>query len=397
MTPYSENPEQEPQPTAEDVVGSVDEVNPAEEPIALGYQPLAQSAPELRKPRVLPLVITASLISGLIGGVAGIAISDRVIPNTNATNYSLVQADVDTSIRPDGSIADVAAKVTPAVVFIAAEGTDVAATGSGFIVDAAGYIITNSHVISSAANGGRIEVTLTTGETYRAELVGRNIDYDLAVLKINVSNLPTLQIGNSDGIVVGDSVIAIGAPLGLQGTVTSGIVSALRRPVSVGDAEQSFIDAIQTDAAINPGNSGGPLVNAQGQVVGVNSAIATTGFNTGEAGSIGVGFAIPINQAKRIAEEIIATGESTIPILGVMVDMGPSTEGARIESVERVGPGRDAGLKANDVVVKFNDRIIRDGTELVVAIRAQRPGDTVEVTLKSGKVLSVTLGSRTVK
>ena len=388
MTPYEQNPEIQPEPIQETVVEPL---------LPSGYQPLEEAAPIVKKPRLVPLILTASLISGLIGGVTGFALSDRVLPGTNATNYSLVQADVDTSIRPDGSIADVASKVTPAVVYIAVQGNSEAASGSGFIVDSNGYIVTNSHVIASAANGGTIEVTLTTGETYKATLVGRNIDYDLAVIKINVSNLPTLQIGNSDGIVVGDSVIAIGAPLGLQGTVTSGIVSALRRPVSVGDTEQSFIDAIQTDAAINPGNSGGPLVNALGQVVGVNSAIATTGFSSGEAGSIGVGFAIPINQAKRIAEEIIATGQSTIPILGVMVDMSPSTEGARIESVEANGPGRQAGIKKNDVVVKFNDRIIRDGTELVVAIRAQRPGDRVAVTLKSGKVLSVTLGSRVVK
>lgn len=387
MTPYDQNPEGQPEVVTENVV----------EPVrTTGYQTLAEVA-AVKKQRIVPIVLTASLISGLIGGVTGIALSDRVLPNTNSTNYSLVQADVDTSTRPDGSIADIASKVTPAVVFIAVEGDLEAASGSGFIIDSNGYIITNSHVIASAANGGSIEVTLTTGETYKATLIGRNIDYDLAVLKINVSNLPTLQIGNSDGIVVGDSVIAIGAPLGLQGTVTSGIVSSLRRPVSVGDAEQSFIDAIQTDAAINPGNSGGPLVNALGQVVGVNSAIATTGFSSGEAGSIGVGFAIPINQAKRIVEEIIATGQSTIPILGVMVDMGPSTEGARIESVDASGPARSAGFKKNDIVVKFADRIIRDGTELVVAIRAQRPGDRVEVTLKSGKVLSVTLGSRVVK
>lgn len=387
MTPYEQNPEGQPEVVTEDVV----------EPVrTTGYQTLAEVA-VVKKQRIVPIVLVASLISGLIGGVTGIALSDRVLPNTNSTNYALVQADVDTSTRPDGSIADIASKVTPAVVFIAVEGDLEAASGSGFIIDSNGYIITNSHVIASAASGGSIEVTLTTGESHKATLIGRNIDYDLAVLKINVSNLPTLQIGNSDGIVVGDSVIAIGAPLGLQGTVTSGIVSSLRRPVSVGDAEQSFIDAIQTDAAINPGNSGGPLVNALGQVVGVNSAIATTGFSSGEAGSIGVGFAIPINQAKRIVEEIIATGQSTIPILGVMVDMGPSTEGARIESVDASGPARSAGFKKNDIVVKFADRIIRDGTELVVAIRAQRPGDRVEVTLKSGKVLSVTLGSRVVK
>lgn len=388
MTPYDHNPEGQPDVVAEHV---------SEQVVPAGYQPLENVAPVVKKPRILPVVLVASLVSGLIGGVTGYTLSERVLPNSNSTNYSLVQADVNTSIRPDGSIADVASKVTPAVVFIAVEGSSESASGSGFIVDSNGYIITNSHVIASAANGGTIEVTLTTGESYKATLIGRNIDYDLAVIKINVTNLPTLQIGNSDGIVVGDSVIAIGAPLGLQGTVTSGIVSSLRRPVSVGDTEQSFIDAIQTDAAINPGNSGGPLVNALGQVVGVNSAIATTGFSSGEAGSIGVGFAIPINQAKRIAEEIIATGQSTIPILGVMVDMAPSTEGARIESVDASGPARTAGFKKNDVVVKFADRIIRDGTELVVAIRAQRPGDRVEVTLKSGKVLSVMLGSRVVK
>ncbi|MEN9710769.1 MAG: hypothetical protein RL441_761, partial [Actinomycetota bacterium] len=290
-----------------------------------------------------------------------------------------------------------AAAVTPSVVSIAFSSASGAGTGSGFIIDSRGYILTNNHVVEGAVGGGSLTVDLPDGRSFDAAIVGRNSAYDLAVIKIDATNLPALQLGNSDGLVVGDTVIAIGAPLGLTGTVTTGIISALNRPVTAGGSgETSFINAVQTDAAINPGNSGGPLVNAEGRVIGVNSAIATMSSSmSGQSGSIGLGFAIPINQAKRIAEELIATGKSTNPILGVQIDMQSSVRGAVVTDVTADGPADKAGLKSGTVVSKVDDRVVLNGTELIVAIRSHKPGDKVVLTLDSGKQITVTLGSNT--
>jgi putative serine protease PepD len=196
---------------------------------------------------------------------------------------------------------------------------------------------------------------------------------------------------------VGDTAIAIGSPLGLQGTVTSGIISALNRPVTAGGSgDAAFIDAIQTDAAINPGNSGGPLVNGSGQVIGINSAIATMGQG-GQAGSIGLGFSIPIDTAKRVAEEIIATGTSATPIMGVELDMNYTGEGAKVTTVNAGGPAAGGGVQTGDIVTKFDGQSIPDATALIVAIRSQAPGDQVTLTVqRNGQTqdVTVTLGSR---
>ena len=228
--------------------------------------------------------------------------------------------------------------------------------------------------------------------------MGRNPSYDIAVVKVDRDALAAMTLGDSDAVQVGDSAIAIGAPLGLDGTVTSGIVSALNRPVTTGQADgnESYINAIQTDAAINPGNSGGPLLDGKGRVIGVNSAIATMA-NGGQAGSIGLGFAIPANSVKRIAEEIIATGASTNPIMGVSLDLKYTGEGARIQQVTQGGPAAEAGLQAGDVVTSFDGRSIADSTELVVAIRSHEPGQTVPVTVDRGGsevTVDLTLGSQ---
>ncbi|MEY3278354.1 MAG: hypothetical protein RLZZ426_840 [Actinomycetota bacterium] len=361
-----------------------------------GYQTLSEPlAPPVAKPRrIAPLLLATALIAGTIGGVVG----DRLNFGENGVLGGVVdlyQADADTSARPDGSIAQIAAAVTPAVVSISVNTAAGSGTGSGFIIDSTGYIITNNHVVAGATSNGEITVDLTDGRTFAAVIVGRNSAYDLAVLKINSTNLPTLVLGNSDGLVVGDTVIAVGAPLGLQGTVTTGIISALDRPVTAGGSgDMSYINAVQTDAAINPGNSGGPLTNAQGEVIGVNSAIAVlNSSSSSQSGSIGLGFAIPINAAKRIAEEIIQTGSSTVPIVGVQLDMNSTVRGAYLSTVEPNGPAAKAGLKAGQVVTKVDGRTVRTAVEFVVTIRDREPGDTVTLTIESGETFKVVLGA----
>ena len=263
-----------------------------------------------------------------------------------------------------------------------------------------GYILTNNHVVAGAADGaGTLTVTFQDGTTKSATIVGRDLSYDLAVVKVEGTGLKTATLGNSSGVVVGDSSIAIGSPLGLEGTVTSGIVSALNRPVTAGGSgESSYISAIQTDAAINPGNSGGPLVDAQGKVIGVNSAIASLGQGQagGQSGSIGLGFAIPVNQAKRVADEIIATGHATHPIIGVSVDMRFAGQGAQISEVTPNGPAAKAGIKPGDVITKVDGHTVANATEMIVAVRSHAPGETVTVTVGSGgsaRDVQLTLGS----
>lgn len=342
-------------------------------------------------------VVVLSLLFGSAGGVGAYLAADRLNIGGNQTSITLQQSDADLSSRAEGSIAAIAEAVTPSVVSISVESATSAGSGSGFVIDSRGYILTNNHVVESAANGGSIVVELSDGRAFDASIVGRNSAYDLAVIKIKASDLVALALGNSDGLVVGDTVVAIGAPLGLSGTVTTGIISALNRPVTAGGSgETSFINAVQTDAAINPGNSGGPLVNGEGRVIGVNSAIATMSSSmNSQSGSIGLGFAIPINQAKRIAEELISTGKSTNPIVGVQIDMQSSARGATITDVTSGGPADSGGLRVGDVVSKVNDRSIMNGTEFIVAIRSYSPGDTVKLTLASGKTITVTLGANT--
>jgi len=374
----------------------------SEDVVAPIVEPPIQPAPAVHtaapKPagvgRIVPIVVATSLLAGAAGGVGGYQLADRFGGGTHAITLS--QSSSGSSARPDGSIAAIAKAVTPAVVSIAFTGATGSGTGSGFIIDANGYILTNNHVVANAVNGGSITVNLPDGRSFPATIVGRNSAYDLAVVKIKADNLSTVQLGNSDSVVVGDTVVAIGAPLGLDSTVTSGIISALNRPVTAGGSgEAAYINAIQTDAAINPGNSGGPLVDGQGKVIGVNSAIATLGSAYGgESGSIGLGFSIPINQATRIAQELIATGKSTVPVLGVELSMADTTSGAAIAGVTAKGPAQVAGLATGDVVTKIDGRIVRNGTEFIVAVRSHNPGDKITLTLSGGKTLTVTLGAK---
>ena len=295
----------------------------------------------------------------------------------------------------------ISALVTPTVVSISVTSTDGSGTGSGSIYKSnanTSFIITNNHVIESAVTTGTIKVEFTNGDQVAATIVGRDPMYDLAVLSIKTGNLPTIAIGDSSKVSVGDPVLAIGSPLGLASTVTSGIISALNRPVTTGDeVSQSYVNAIQTDAAINPGNSGGALVDAQGRIVGVNSAIATLSSG-GTSGSIGLGFSIPINEAKRVIDEIIATGKSTRPVLGVFFDTTYTGIGARIL---RLSPGEGAekaGIPAGSVIRTIDGVKIADEVAAIVKIRSYAPGATITVVVdlpNSGgsKSFKITLGT----
>ncbi len=295
----------------------------------------------------------------------------------------------------------ISALVTPTVVSISVTSTAGSGTGSGSIyksTSSTSYIITNNHVIETAVTTGTIKVEFTNGDQVAATIVGRDPMYDLAVLAIKTGNLPTIAVGDSSKVSVGDPVLAIGSPLGLASTVTSGIVSALNRPVTAGTAgSESYVNAIQTDAAINPGNSGGALVDAQGRIIGVNSAIATLSSG-GTSGSIGLGFSIPINEAKRVIDEIIATGKSTRPVLGVFFDTAYTGVGARIQ---RLSPGEGAekaGIPAGSVIRSIDGVKIPDEVAAIVKIRSYAPGTTVTVVVdlpNSGgsKSFKVTLGT----
>jgi len=352
-----------------------------------------------RKNTPLSAVIVISLVfGGTAGGALGYLAADFSNGVSNSTSQ-VSETSKPVAITPaTETVSQIVQNVKPSVVSIKAEGSSGSGTGSGFIYREDGYIVTNNHVAAPAINGGKLTVYLEDKTSFVAKLVGRNASYDLAVLKIDATGLKPVNIGDSNAINVGDLTVAFGSPLGLTGTVTSGIVSAINRPVTAGGADdQSFISAIQTDAAINPGNSGGPLVNGQGQVIGVNSAIATLGNGT-QSGSIGLGFAIPINQAQRVITEIIESGKSTTPIAGISIDSTYDGVGAKIAEVVADGPAASTDLKVGDIVTKINGEVIEDSTELIVAIRRNNPGDTIVLTVKNTagteREVSVVLGSR---
>jgi len=360
-------------------------------PVSYSEQSAGSASPAVKK------AIIAGVISGLLAGMIGF-MGASMIGNTPAPSISLPASSGDTSPRADDSIAGIAQAVLPVVVSIDVSSSQGSGTGSGFIIRSTAnesFVLTNNHVVDGAGGSQDITVTFQDQTQETATIVGTDASYDLAVLRIDRGNLPVAALGDSDDVVVGDATIAIGSPLGLTGTVTSGIVSALNRPVTAGDAtDVSFISAIQTDAAINPGNSGGPLVNSRGEVIGINSAIATTGSSvSGQSGSIGLGFAIPINQARRVATELIETGSSSYPVIGVQLDMSYEGQGALVQSVVEGGPASETDLAAGDVITAIDGVKVSDGTELVVRIRAKNPGDVVDLTLEDGSVIEVTLGS----
>ena len=294
----------------------------------------------------------------------------------------------------------IASLVTPSVVSISVSTASGGGTGSGSVYksnSSSSYIITNNHVVSTTGSSATIKVELSNGDQYPAKIVGQDPGYDLAVLQIQMGNLPAVTLGDSTKVNVGDPVLAIGSPLGLASTVTSGIISALNRPVSTGTADaQSYVNAIQTDAAINPGNSGGALIDSQGRIIGVNSASAT--LSSGSAsGSIGLGFSIPINEAKRVIDEIIATGKSTRPVLGVYFDPNYSAGGARIARLSANEGAEKAGIPVGSIIRSIDGFKIPDTDTAIVRIRSYVPGTTVTIVVElptgGNKTFRVTLGS----
>ncbi|MFM9135499.1 MAG: S1C family serine protease [bacterium] len=399
----------------------------ADDPFPRAPEPVPMP-PRSRRRRSVPIAalvagavavaLVVAVVGGLVGGALGYVAGVTSRPPTAAPapgpapGGGEVADPADPDPVPDpgsdpqppqaplapGTIAEVVASALPAVVSLEVGGDGVGgAAGSGFVIRNDGFILTNNHVVESAVDdGASLDVVFTDGYRVAGRVVGRNVSYDLAVVAVDRDRLPVLELGDSDALSVGETVIAIGSPLGLAGTVTSGIVSAVDRPVTVGEGEgSSYINAVQTDAAINPGNSGGPLLDSSGRVVGVNSAIATVA-DDGRAGNIGLGFAIPSVQASRIAGEIIETGSSVTPIIGVTLAEADG-DGALLETVEPGGPADDAGLRAGDLVVEADGRRVANPDELVVAIRDRAPGDTLVVTVErdgATEEFRIILGSR---
>lgn len=348
-----------------------------------------QFAPAPKKSRIGAAVVGGAAVTALLGGAIGGAVGYTVASN-NSTSTVAIASSESGSVGPNlasasgNSVVDLAAAVQPAVVQLDVSGGSGSGTGSGFVISPDGYIVTNNHVAGPAGKDGSINVTFADGKTATGKLVGASPDYDLAVVKVDRTGLDSVPMGVSRDLKVGQSVIAIGSPLGLQGTVTTGIVSALDRPVTAGESQgdTSFINAIQTDAAINPGNSGGPLINAAGEVIGVNSAIASMGAAAGQqAGSIGLGFAIPIDTVKRITNELIKNGSASTPVIGVQLDTGYTGDGAKVGEVTPGGAAEAAGMQSGDVITKIEGKKVVDSTALVVAIRSNAPGDTITLTV----------------
>lgn len=347
---------------------------------------------------LVALAVVIALVSSLLASV-GTYLVTRSGSDTDPS-FSLGPPPTGNSqSRDPQSVAGVAARVLPSVVSLEVGSGIEGASGSGFLIKG-GYIVTNNHVVAMAAKSGEIRISFNNRKTTAGRIVGRDPGSDLAVVKPEETfGTPEITLGNSDQVVVGDPVIAIGSPLGLTGTVTTGIVSSLNRPVVAGDEsgqqqeEQAYISAIQTDAAINPGNSGGPLVNAKGEVVGVNSAIATLSKSmSSQSGSIGLGFAIPVNQTRRVAEEIVTTGKAKKPKIGIILDTEYKGLGVRIatepaqgrQPVDADGPASKAGLKAGDVILEMDGLRLQDEVELIALVRSKDPGSKITIKYTRG-------------
>ncbi|MFI1164815.1 S1C family serine protease [Streptomyces sp. NPDC020801] len=359
-------------------------------------------------------VLVAALVAGGLGGGIGYTLARN--DDSGSTTVSASDTGASQVKRDPNSVAGVAAKALPSTVTIEAENNSgQGGTGTGFVFDAQGHIVTNNHVVADAVDGGKLTATFPDGKKYDAEIVGHAQGYDVAVIKLKnpPSDLKPLPLGDSDRMAVGDETIAIGAPFGLSNTVTTGIISAKNRPVASSDgssgSKASYMSALQTDASINPGNSGGPLLDARGAVIGINSAIQSTGSGglggSGQSGSVGLGFAIPINQAKYVAQQLIKTGKPVYAKIGASVSLEDSTNGAKITdqgvsgsaAVEPGGPADKAGLKPGDVISKLDDRVIDSGPTLIGEIWTHKPGDKVTITYQRGgkeHTVDLTLGSR---
>ena len=366
------------------------------------------AAPE-PKPRRGGRLVAVGVLTAVLGGLAGgglVAALDHNDP-TVAGGITVQGSSAPAAANQSGTAEAAAATAMKSVVTLSVRGQQEGGTGSGIVIRSDGYILTNEHVTAVADGGGSITVAFSDGRTAPAKLVGADKATDLAVVKVNLTGLTAATFADSGAIKVGQTVVAVGSPLGLNGTVTEGIVSALHRPTSGASDNSAVIDAIQTDAAINPGNSGGALVDLGGRVVGINQSIATAGSNSGplgqqgEPGNIGIGFAIPSDTAVRVSQQLIASGKATHAQLGVETQTATSNDqqtaiGATIASVTPGSAADKAGIKAGDVVTKVNDRVIGQSEDLAATIRSYAPGTKVTLTIKNGndtRTVSVTLGS----
>ncbi|GAA0543191.1 hypothetical protein GCM10010172_25880 [Paractinoplanes ferrugineus] len=351
-------------------------VGPAPEPVTDPDAPRRSLTP------ILLICLVTSLLAGGLGGTLGFVFAVKGgFANSSGSSLGASPTEAPAAVnRAPDSNAGVVSKVLPSVVTVRVTG----AIGSGFIVSTDGYVITNDHVVEGA--GETMSVSFSDGSTASAKLVGRDPESDIAVIKVAKSGLPAVSLGDSDQLAVGDPVFAFGSPLALVNTVTAGIVSALDRTIQAGEpgGTTRYYAAVQTDAAVNQGNSGGPLVNAAGQVVGVNSVIRSVSGTETQAGNIGLAFAIPINQAKRIAGDIIDHGKARRTVIGAEVVTGTSTAGARLRSVDPAGPAGSAGLKAGDVVTRLDHHILEDGSDLIALVRKYAPGTVIPVEYRRG-------------
>jgi putative serine protease PepD len=381
-----------------------------------------QMANEPKRSRRTGWIVAAALLAGVGGGVGGAAGYDyldepdaTVASGAPSTSTPEISLPVGTRAKRSASIQAVAQAVLPSVVKIDEITSAGSGSGSGIILTSDGLIMTNNHVVSlaadaadaaDAAEGGRIVVSFNDGTTASAKIVGRDPMTDIAVIQAeDVSGLTPARLGRSSELAVGEQVVAIGSPFGLESTVTSGIVSALGRPVSTGSqteqSESTTFPAIQTDAAINPGNSGGPLVNMAGDVVGINSAIRTTGSTSGEAGSIGLGFAIPIDETRPIVQQLRNGETPTHARIGVTVQNAANVNGlaggAKVDEVDPDGAAAETNLEPGDVITKIGNTLVTSADGLVANVRTYRPGDTVQLTVMSKdgeeRTIAVTLGS----
>ena len=397
--------------------------------------PRAARAARARGPRSPVPTVLASLVAGVVGGLGGGLLVQGGLPGQQLPAGAPAQSTPDqgtpdqgtaaTSPRPagdadaavtssstplpparppaaDGSITGLSRAVLPSVALVSLGAGGRSGQGSAFVIRGDGYLLTNHHVAAGPAAGG-ISVQLPGREPMEAEVVGSDAVYDIAVLRVDADGLVALPFADSGAVEVGQTVVAVGAPLGLDSTVTSGIVSALNRPVVAGEAQdRSYINAIQTDAAINPGNSGGPLLDLEGRVVGVNSAIAQLPSGAmGPAGSIGLGFAIPADQAERTATQIIETGRSQHPVMGVNIDLRHTGDGARVlvereDGVSPVVPGGPAdlaGIRPGEIILAVDGTRVTDSQHLLVLLRSHAVGDSVELLVRDdrGQERTVTL------
>jgi putative serine protease PepD len=346
---------------------------------------------------ILLICLVTALLAGGLGGTLGYVFAVRGGVGARTT-LGAQAAQVPSAVnRAPDSLAGVAKKVAPSVVTVRITG----ALGSGFILSADGYVLTNDHVIDG--NDGNISVVFSDGSTASAKLVGRDQESDVAVIKVAKTGLTPIAFGNSDQVAVGDPVLAFGSPLALSGTVTEGIVSALDRTLTSSEGgTDRYYRSIQTDAAVNQGNSGGPLVDAAGQVIGMNSVIRSLSASEATSGNIGIAFAIPFNQARRLAEALIETGKAPRTVIGADVSSSDSSigstggAGAKLQSVQSGGPAAAAGLKAGDVITKLDGHLLEDGVDLIAMVRSYAPGTVIPLQYRRGTqtlTASVTLAA----